>query len=344
MPVKQHKLMLIGLGTVARGLIQILLEKSSILVQDHGTDFKIVAVCTGSRGNLYAPQGIDLQELLDLSRTHEPFFKDLSSLDTLSLIRHSNADIVVELSPTNLEDGEPAITHCRVALESGKHVVSGNKGPAALAYASLKDLAERQNLAFLNEATVLSGTPVFSFARRALAGIRVHQITGILSGSTNFILGEMESGKTYDQALAEAGKRGYLEQDPRGDIDGHDAQAKLVILGNVLLKLPLHLKDVQRAGIAHISREDVQTARAAGERWKLIATISVHGDQFQAAVKPERLPLEHPLAQMNGTTNALTFSTDLLGEVTVSGPGAGGVATGYAILADLLIINEGYRS
>jgi homoserine dehydrogenase len=340
---KQLKLLLIGLGTVGQGLIRILLEKGSHLIETHGIEFKVVGVCTGSRGNLYHPEGLDLQTLYDSSLNREPFASDITERTTEWLIRNEDADIVVELSPTDLNDGQPAIGYCQAALESGKHVVSGNKGPAALAFTFLSELAKRQGLFFLNEATVLSGTSVFLFAQKSLAGLRINQIKGILNGSTNFILGQMELGHSYSDSIEMAKQLGYLEADPEGDIGGYDAQAKLAILSNILFETPIQLADVKRVGIADISREDVMAARAAGKRWKLIATLSRNGDHIQASVSPECLPEAHPLAQMNGTSNALTFSTDLLGDVTISGPGAGGVETGYAILTDLLIIHEGHN-
>ena len=340
-PVKQYKLILVGLGTVSQGLLNLLQEKAELLRLTHSVEFKIIAACTGHRGNLHDSDGFDIQELLELATSSAPFSKHATDLKTEALIRTCGADILVELSPTNLSDGQPAISYCRAAFESNMHVVSANKGPATLAYRELSLLAKEHNLSFLNEATVLSGTPVFSFARSSLAGITIHKIAGILNGSTNFILGEMEQGASYAAALETAKNAGYLEADPRGDVDGHDAQAKVAILANALLGLNIKLDDVGREGIAQITLEDIKTATAADERWKLVATLSQESDQVVAEVKLQRLPLTHPLAQISGTTNALTFSTDLLGEITVSGPGAGGRETGYAILSDLLTINKG---
>lgn len=336
-----HHIMLLGFGTVAQGLCRILDEKREELLNNHNFDFKIVSVVTRSRGTMYNPDGLPLSLLLELAKTNHPFSDFRTEWDTETAILKSNADIVVELTHTNIETGEPALGYCRAALSSGKHLICGNKGPATLAYDELMQLAKTANKFFLNEATVLSGTPILSLGKKVLAGTRITRIRGILNGATNFILSEMEAGSSRETVLARAEELGYLEADHRADIDGFDAQAKVVILANALMGLPLKLKDVKRTGIGNISAADVQTASENGNRWKLIGTIEIKDQGFHAEVAPVQLNKQEPLAQVMGTTNALTLTTDLLGDVTISGPGAGSVETGYGILSDLLTINRG---
>jgi len=337
---KKHLIGLVGFGTVARGLCDILFEQRDYLLKEHQFDFEVVAIATRSRGTMHLASGLSLSKLTRLAKLETPFEEHLKEWDAETMIRESNATIVVELAHTNLTSGEPAIGHCRAALETGKHVVSGNKGPAALAYSELKTLADQKGLAFLNEATVLSGTPVFSFIKTALAGNKILGLRGILNGSTNFILSEMEVGNSYEQALETAESRGYLEADIAADIEGFDAQAKLAILANVLFNQSLKLADVKRKGINDLRQSDLQTAVREGKRWKLVASLTHSENLLQAEVKPEALPLNDPLSQVSGTLNAITFSTDLLGDVTITGPGAGSVETGYGILSDLLNINR----
>ncbi|MEA3287704.1 MAG: homoserine dehydrogenase [Candidatus Marinimicrobia bacterium] len=337
----KHRIALVGFGTVAQGLCHILHKKRTELLEQHDFDFKIVSVTTRSRGTMYHSQGLNLSDLLELALSKSAFSDHLQDWNTETMIRQSNATVVVELSTTDLNSGEPAISHCKAAFETGKHIVTGNKGPAALAYSELKLMANQNNCHFLNEATVLSGTPVFSLVQKSLVGNHIHKIRGILNGTTNFILSEMEAEATYSQALDVAETMGYLEADKAADIEGHDAQAKLTILANILMGLPLHLKDVKRSGIEPITVEAIQAAKQQHERWKLIATINVSGDAVHAEVKPEKVPFSDPLSQVMGTANAITFSTDLLGEVTIAGPGAGSIETGYSILSDLLTINRG---
>lgn len=141
---------------------------------------------------------------------------------------------------------------------------------------------------------------------------------------------------SYADALAEAQRLGYAEADPTGDVEGYDAAAKAVILANIVMSARLALDEVERKGITTLTRDTIEAARASGDRWKLIARVWREGDRVRASVEPTRLPLSHPLAGVGGATNAITFTTDLLGDVTLIGPGAGGVATGFAILSDIL--------
>ncbi|MCF7826540.1 MAG: homoserine dehydrogenase [Candidatus Marinimicrobia bacterium] len=338
---RKHLIALVGFGTVAKGLCQILLEKRDILKRDYQFEFEIVAVSTRSRGTMFHPAGLSLSYLNYLALNNEPFVENTKEWDAEDMIRNSNATVVIELAHTDFVSGEPALTHCRTAFETGKHIISGNKGPAAVAYSEMKALARKRGCAFLNEATVLSGTPVFSFFNHSLRGNQVNGLRGILNGATNFILSEMETGSSFDQALLQAQKLGYLEADSSADIDGYDALAKLAILANDLFDLAVDLSDIKREGIATITQVHIEAARREGKRWKLVATLSIDGAEIIAQVKPEKLSLSDPLAQVNGTLNAITFSTDLLGDVTITGPGAGGRETGYAVLSDLLTLNTG---
>ena len=148
----------------------------------------------------------------------------------------------------------------------------------------------------------------------------------------------MEAGAPYGEALAEAQARGYAEADPTGDVEGFDAAGKVVILANVLMGAELTLDDVARQGITQLTPEDIRSAQSAGERWKLIAAVERTETGIQASVRPLRITATHPLASVSGATNAITFGTSLLGDVTLIGPGAGRVATGYAVLGDLLAL------
>lgn len=331
------RLALIGFGNVGQGLAQILLERGNSYAEKQGLRFTIVAVNDLVRGCAFDPQGLDLADLLQA--------KDFSNLpggaadwDALTTITRSNADVVVELSFTNLQTGQPAINHIRTALENGKHVVTSNKGPIALQYAELAELARSRNLQIGVEGTVMSGTPSLHLGMELLAGAGIRRVQGILNGTTNYILTQMESGASYPDALAEAQSRGYAEADPTGDVEGFDAAGKVVILSALLMNTPLQLNQVDRTGISGITSADVAQAKADGQRWKLIGSLEKKPDGIFASVKPLRLPLDHPLANVNGATNAITFTTDLLGDVTLIGPGAGRAETGYAIICDLISI------
>jgi homoserine dehydrogenase len=218
-------------------------------------------------------------------------------------------------------------------------VVTANKGPVALHVAELREAARVAGVTFGFEGTVMSGTPGLRLCWSDLAAGEIHELRGIVNGTTNYILTEMEHGREYSDVLAEAQRLGYAEADPSGDVDGHDAAGKAVILANVLLGAKLTPADVEREGISGITRDMVAAAGAAGQRWKLIARVWRDGQQVRASVQPTRLPISHPLAGVAGAMNALTVSVEWLGEVTLVGPGAGGNATGFALVSDILAIS-----
>lgn len=335
------RIALIGFGVVGQGLVEILRDKAEALRNEHGFEATIVAVGTRSRGTLYDPLGLEpaalLQAMAAGGLSHYPAregaFRDL---DPLTLIRACNADVLVECSNTDLKTAQPALDYCRAAFETGKHVVLANKGPVAVAYTDLVATARRAGRQLRFEATVMAGTPSIRLAMQALAGCRIHEARGILNGTTNYILTQMEGGLSYADALAQAQALGYAEADPTADVDGWDAAGKGIILARALFGSSLTLADMSVRGISSISAEDVAAARAAGERWKLV----VHVTPTKGSVGPVRVPLAHPLAGVSGATNAVTYSTDLLGDVTLVGAGAGRLQTGFGLLSDLLDIHR----
>ena len=336
-----YRLALIGFGAVGQGLVQILRYHSDWLAQRYGVALQLVAVCTRSRGSLYDPAGLDPAVLLE-EQVRVGHLRDLpeySDQDALEIIERSGADVLVEVSPTNLETAEPATRYIRTAIARGMHVVTANKGPVALRFAELRRLANEAGVYFGFEGTVMSGTPALRLAWSDLAGCEIIEVSGIVNGTTNYILTQMEQGQPYADALAAAQQLGYAEADPSGDVDGHDAAAKALILANVVMGADLDLDSVERTGITGMTPEMIAAATAAGERWKLLARVWREGERVYAGVAPVRLPLSHPLANVGGVTNAITFTTDLLGDVTLIGPGAGGVATGFAVLSDILTMH-----
>ena len=333
----KHKIALVGFGTVGQGLCEILEEKRQNLLDEYDYDFDIVAVSDVRFGTAYNPDGLDIQSILTDAKNGS-FTHDLQSWDAETMIRNANASVVCELAFTDLQTGEPAISHCTAAMETGKHVVTSNKGPAALAYADMKALADKNGVQFLIEGTVMSGTPVLNLAKSPLAGNDISAAKGILNGTTNYILSQMEEGMSYDDALTKAQELGYAEADPTGDVEGYDARAKVTILANVVMGVDLKISDVKCQGITKITLDDIQTAKDQGARWKLIGSVKKENGEIIAEVNPEMVPMSHPLAGIMGATNALTFSTDLIGDITIVGAGAGKIETGYSILTDLLTL------
>jgi len=346
----EYKIGMIGCGTVGRGFLEILLNKGPALMDSHSFEARLVAVSDKLKGSLLVPEGIDLRKLLgvlegggDLAAYPGGRSAKDKPLEPLDMIEQCDADIMAELTTTDIKTGEPATGYIQKALRSGKHVVTSNKGPAALHYQEIKKLADQNSRAFRIEGTVMSGTPVFSLFEGGLAGNTVREVKGILNGTTNFILSKMEEdGMEYSQALKLAQKLGYAEADPFADVEGFDALAKIVILSNVFMAASLKPSDIKPQGISRLSRQDILQAKKENYRYKLIAQAKKEGDRVTAGVSPQKLPLADPLAGVMGAHNALTFDLDLMGRVTISGPGAGKTETGFAILSDVLAIHRQY--
>ena len=235
-----------------------------------------------------------------LSKKPAPY-KDWDARET---IENSGANVLVELSFTDLKTGEPALSHMMQALMSGINVSTTNKGPAALHFQKLLELSKTYGGEIGVEGTVMSGTPTLKLGIHMLAATGVNRIQGILNGTTNYIIGKMESGAEYADALKDAQVKGYAEADPAGDVDGHDAAAKIVILANLVMGQSMTMENIN--------------------------------GQIQGSVKPIKLDATHPLYGVSAATNAITYSTDLLGDITLIGPGAGRIETGYAIIGDIL--------
>jgi homoserine dehydrogenase len=339
----KFRIVFLGFGKVAQGLAKILVEKAVALRKFYDFDFAVVAVSDKVKGSILNNRGLDLGEILALAeqgRRLEEYpggTKGLSSLDT---IKKAGATMLVEATWTNLQDGEPGLTHIKAGLKHGLDVVTSNKGPIALAYPELAALARSKGCRLRFEATVMSGTPAISLATEALAGATVKSIRGILNGTTNYILTEMESGKTYSEALKRAQELGYAEVDPTGDVEAWDPTGKIVILANVLMSGKVKVTEVHREGITNITPVDVESATKEVKRIKLVAKAYVEDGEVKAQVQPERLPLTDVLTHVSGVLNAITITTDVQPDVTIIGPGAGGDSAGYALLSDMLAVNR----
>jgi len=344
--MKKYKLAIIGFGNVGQGLAKIINDKNQLLSKTFGIELSIVAVCDLYKGSIANENGLDPTVLLsdlkkygDLKSTSAP----ITGWNAIETIDHSGADILIELAFTDLKTGEPALSHVKRALNNGMHVSMTNKGPIALHYPELHKLALSKKVEIGIEGTVMSGTPALNLGKEMLLAAGITKIQGILNGTTNYILGEMTAGADYQVALKQAQILGYAEADPTGDVEGSDAAAKVVILGNLLMDLPLTLNDIDTTGISHITSTDIAHAKHANKQWKLIGSVEKNEHGFIASVKPEMVSKEDPLAAINGATNAITYSTELLGDITLIGPGAGRIETGYAVIEDLVSIHNKTR-
>ena len=339
--MKTWNIALTGCGTVGMALLELLHEKREMLKNRFHFEYNISLISARSKGILLNPAGLDLDGALSALHEKNSLCGFPQSSGSFSeLLTQSEANILVEATPTNLNTAEPGLEHITTALNQNIHVVTVNKGPIALHFNALQALAEAHHVQLRYEGTVMSGTPLIELAQHGLAGAAINRIEGILNGTTNYMLTRMENGASYEEALKEAQELGYAETDPSGDVDGWDAAVKVSILAKALFGVDLPIDQVDRTGISGISSEDIQAADKKGERIRLIATIENHGDSIRGSVKPLSLPLTHPLSQVQGVMNAACLTTDTLGPVTLIGAGAGGRETAQALLADILNIAQ----
>jgi len=338
----QHiRLTLIGFGVVGQGFVELLANKQQYLQQRYDTRLTLVGLANAHHGFIYRADGLDISLLLQLAKDGRSLIEHPEAVHgktALEGLQATDADILIEASPTNLRDAQPALSHIHIALSKNMHVVTANKGPGALAANQLFELARQHGVQLRMESSVMAGTPVISTIREGMMGANITSIRGILNGTTNYILSAMVSGRDYEEVLADAQAQGYAETDPTADVEGYDAVAKTMILAALVFNHPLRVEQVERQGITAITREQVQAAIDAGNRIKLIASLrQVPGsDELIASVKPLILPLSDPLARVDGTLNAISIQSDTLSEVTIIGPGAGRIETAQGLLADVL--------
>jgi homoserine dehydrogenase len=230
---------------------------------------------------------------------------------------------------------EPAGGYVLDFLRSGKHVVSANKQLVARRGAELFEAASSAGVQLRFEASVCAAIPVIKVLRESLVVTNVHGVLGIVNGTTNFVLTEMEAGKSYDEALAEAQRLGYAEADPTDDVSGADAAAKMAILATVAFKSRVDLEDVQYSGITGLDEREVAAARQLDMAIRLVGAARLVDGQVDVRVQPAFVDKQHPLAKVDGAFNAVMLQGDAIREITLEGPGAGGIETASAVIADI---------
>ena len=233
---------------------------------------------------------------------------------------------------------EPAGGYVLELLRGGKHVASANKQLVARRGAELFAAASSGGVQLRFEASVCAAIPVIKVLREALVVTNVHRVLGIVNGTTNFVLTEMEAGKSYDEALADAQRRGYAEADPTDDVSGADAAAKMAILATVAFNSRVDLEDVDYSGITGVDSDDVAAARELDMVIRLVGAARLVGGSFDVRVQPALVDKQHPLAKVDGAFNAVMLQGDAIREITLEGPGAGGVETASAVIADMVSV------
>lgn len=329
------KVQLIGFGNIGQGLARVILDKREVLRQRHGLDLRVVSI-SDVTGTIADEKGVDLKKALDVvGKTRRlidhPGATELSGLEAIEKV---DADLVIEATVSNVKTGEPGLSHMLHAMEQKKHVVTSNKGPLALNFKKLQKTAEKNGVQFRFEASVGGAMPILNLAKQCLSGDEILTIRGILNGTTNYILTRMlGDGSPFDIVLREAQELGIAEADSSYDIDGIDTASKLVIIANAVMGTDATYEDVQIQGIRGITPEAINLAKDGGYVIKLIGEVSSN----RLDVSPRLVPINHPL-NVGGALNVAAFDTDVAGEITIVGKGAGAIETNSAILSDVISI------
>lgn len=318
------KVAILGFGTVGEGVYKTIQSHAQELEGVLESKVEVAAVLIR---NKQKKRNIDEDVLITSD------FNEILSLPQL--------DVVVEA----IVDKEPTFTFLKQAIRRGCHIITANKEMFAHHGNQLLELAKSHKVSVGFEATVAGGIPVIQTLRQLLNVNRVGTVQGILNGTSNFILTEMrEKKQTFAAALRLAQEKGYAEADPTNDVEGFDAFYKTMILSRIAFGKEPNWQNVEREGITSITRELIETAEKLGLRFKHIASISKTGSQINAAVKPALVGKSHPFYAVEGVENAVNVHSDIVGRITLQGPGAGMFPTASAVIEDLVYVCQNQLS
>ena len=382
--IQTHNLCFLGFGNVNRTLVRLLADRAQELREKYGTTFRITGIASRRLGWIADPNGVDPEQCgADTPVRQKPkIFENAAETNpeeraaaasgpsaaspgipnsdsgpgfrrtgvsaphnkVRDWLAAARADVLFEATSLNVETGQPAIDHIRAALTHGAHAITANKGPIVHAYHELRDLAAKQGKRFFFESTVMDGVPIFSLFDR-LPAIHLQGFHGILNSTTNVILGEMENGLSFDEALKKAQALGVAETDATHDIDGWDAAVKTAALITVLMDVPVKLADIQREGIRDLTMQAVRNAKRDGWPFKLVCRaqrtslidpsgVEVHG--VKASVAPEKVLATSPMGKISGTSSYIYFETDIFPGLAITEENPGLYATAYGMFADFI--------
>lgn len=336
------KILFIGFGNVAKEMARIFMKKDLYTALDISPE--VIGIFTGRHGGLENKEGIDLNSVLkELEQTNRltPDESKLSPLTPLEAAKNLDYDVLVELSALSIEGkGEPAASHVRAALRRGKSVASANKGPVSFSYGELRDLAEMNGALYLFESAVMDGAPVFNFCSRCMKGAAVRGFSGILNGTTNFILSHMEKGGSMEDGIRIAQEAGIAEADPSMDIDGWDPAAKAAALANVLMGADITPLEVEREGIRAITPKMAQDALRRGTRLKLICRGSRDGNKVRTSVRVEEIKKDDIFCLISHYGSAVRIESDLMHPNTIVQECPDLLDTAYGVIEDLITIGD----
>ena len=330
---------LIGFGGVGQALIKLLVEKKNYIFEKYNLDIKVKYIIK-SDGGIYESNGIDLEEVLGfINKNIKEHISWRYELGIEEVIKNNDIDTLIELTSTNIETGEPGLTHIKRALEGGINVVTGNKGPIILKYKELKEIADKNSVKLKVGCTTGGALPSINGGIYDVAGSEIQVIEGILNGTTNYILSKMAIDEvSYEEALTEAQKDGIAEANPSLDVLGYDTACKIVILANVLMDANIKLEDIEIQGITEVELETIKRIQKENKKLKLIGKVHRKDSMVKAYVRLVEIKEDHPLYFVDYKNKGVYFKTDTLGEISIIGGASGTRNAAASILRDLVLV------
>jgi homoserine dehydrogenase len=339
--MKSAPIALTGFGHVSRAFFTLLREKSQETGLRYGLRFDIMAVVK-AEGCFFSGQPLDSGHVFKdgaLWSEGNPSWRP--GMRISDIFRPAGrGGCLVEGTPSDIKTGEPGLTYINAALESGWNVVTASKGALVSAFRKLRALASERGLALKFSGATAAALPTLDVGLVSLAGTKIEGIQGILNGTSNYILTKMADGLSYDEALDEARRWGIAEPDPSMDVEGWDSAAKILLIANACLDTDFGLDDVKVTGLDGLRPGFIDDARKEGKSVKLLAIASPKksGRGWSLEVRPSLLDPSHPLFHVNGTEKGITFFTDTMGSVTVTGGRSNPRGAAAAMLKDLINI------
>jgi len=338
------RILLVGLGNMGRRFCEVLSDKDALLRRRYGLALRMVGAAD-SGGAAYEPVvALDPAKVAEIKQSGGTIADypgaGRRGWPAADLVAVAKADLLLEASPVNLEQGaEPGLTCIRTALERGMHVVTPNKGPLVVAYRELHDLAAAHGVQLRFDGTVAGGLPAINIGRRDLRGAVIHRLEAVPNLSTGYVMDLLADGLSWEEALELGRQSGALEGDGSWDLEGWDCAAKLVILANSVLDYPARMEEVPLSGVTALDASALRAARERGERYRLLARAEREADgTYTLSVSPVPLPPDHPLGRLGPKQMGVVFSTDIYGIITAIIDEPDPVPSATTMLRDVLDI------
>ena len=331
-------IILMGFGNVGRAFLQVAHEKKELCLKRYGLELRFISIFE-IEGALFSAASLDTSEFLEKSASQlAAHLHWRPGLKLEQVLKEVKPGVLVECTPSNIKTGEPGLSNLRKALSKGWNVAVANKGPLVVDFKSLKQLAQKNRATLKFSGATAAALPTLDVGLFSLAGAEILRIEGILNGTTNYILTRMEEGISYEEALREAQAKGIAEADPSLDVEGWDTASKILLIANEVMEKDFVLNDVKVEGITNIPSELLHRAKKEAKVLKLLGRLWKEEKEFRIEVALSPIDHSHPLFGVNGTNKGISFFTDTMGAVTVTGGKSDPKGAAASLLKDIINI------